>query len=114
MQFPPTSAPVRSLPANAAAWSRVAVATGDNLYEAWGADVLVNAHTSKLVEARPTLDCVSGVGGQRHLPLHVIAFFLGRLGWVEDSRLVIDLASGLSAATLASFEAWAVTDGRLE
>ena len=104
MQFPP-SAPVRALPANAAAWSRVAVATRDNHYEASGADVLGNVHSSKLAEALPSLQYVSGVGGQHHLPLHVIVFFLDRLGWVDDSRLAIDLASGLSAATLASFEA---------
>ena len=52
-------------------------------------------------------------GGQRHLPLNAIAFLLGRLGWVEDRSLAIDLASGLSAATLASVKAWAVADGRL-
>ena len=76
--------------------------------------MLVNVHASNLAAALPTLDFVSGVGGQRHLPLNAIAFFLGRLGWVEDSSLAIDLASGLSAATLASFEAWAVRDGRLK
>ena len=43
------------------------------------------------------------VNGQRHLPLNVIVYLLGRLGWVEDDRLQIDLASGLSAATLSSF-----------
>ena len=53
-------------------------------------------------------------GGQRDLPLDAIVFFLDRLGWVDDGSLAIDLASGLSAATLASFEAWAVADGRLK
>ena len=53
-------------------------------------------------------------GGPRFLPPNVIVFFLGRLGWVEDRSLAIDLASGLSPATLASFEAWAVADGRLD
>ena len=37
MQFPPSN-PVRALPANAAAWSRVAAATRDGYYAAWGAD----------------------------------------------------------------------------
>ena len=41
-------------------------------------------------------------------------YLLRRLGWVEDESLAIGLASGLSAATLASFEAWAVGDGRLD
>ena len=41
-------------------------------------------------------------------------FFLGRFGWVEDGSLAVDLSSGLSAATLASFEAWADGDGRLD
>ena len=48
--------------------------------------------------------------GQRHLPLNVIVSLLGRLGWVEDDRLAIDLC----ATTLTSFEAWAVADGRLD
>ena len=52
--------------------------------------------------------------GQKFLPLNVIVFFLGRLGWVEDRSLAIDLAAGLSPATLASFEAWAVADKRLD
>ena len=43
----------------------------------------------------------------RHLPLDAIVYLLGRLGWVEDSRLAVNLASGLSAATHASFGAWA-------
>ena len=76
--------------------------------------MLVNVHTSNLAATLPTLDFVPGVGGQRHLPLNGIVFFLGRLGWVEGSSLAVDLASGLSAATLASFEAWAVRDGRLK
>ena len=110
----PSSNPVRALPANAAAWSRVAVvATRDGHYEAWGADVLVNIHSSKLAVALPTVE-YDRHGGQRHLPLNAIVYLLGRLGWVEDSRLAINLASDLSAATLASFEAWAVADGRLD
>ena len=69
----------------------------------------MDVRTSKLAGALlPTLNFVSGVGGRRHLPLGIIAFFLGRLGWVEDSSLAVDPASGLFAATLASFEAWAV------
>ena len=52
--------------------------------------------------------------GQRLLPLNIIAYLLGRLGWVEEDRLKIDLASGLSAATLAFSEEWAVADGRLD
>ena len=32
-------------------------------------------------------------GGQRHLPLNVIVYLLGRLGWVEDRSLAIDRAS---------------------
>ena len=85
MQFP-LSVPMRALPANAAAWSRAAaaVATRDNHYEACGADVLVNAQSSKFAEALPTMDYVSGVGRQRHLPPNAIIFLLGRLGWVED------------------------------
>ena len=113
MQFPP-SVPVRGLPANAAAWARVANQTCDNHFAAWGPDLLVNVHVSNLTAALPTLGFVSsGVGGQRRLPLNAIIFFLGRFGWVEDSSLAADLASGLSAAILASFEAWAVRDGRL-
>ena len=42
------------------------------------------------------------------------SFFLGRLGWVEDRTLAIDFAAGLSPATLASFEAWALADKRLD
>ena len=42
------------------------------------------------------------------------SFFLGRLGWVEDRSLAIDLTAGLSPATLAKFEAWAVADKRLD
>ena len=109
MQFL-SSNPGRALPANAAAWSRAAVATRDGHYMAWGADVLVNVHSSKLVAAVPLLDCTVR-GGQRFLPLNIIVFFLGRLGWVEDRSLAVDLAYGLSPATLASFEAWAVADG---
>ena len=113
MRFP-SSAPVRGLSGSAAAWSRVADATRASHHAAWGPDVLVNVHTSKLAEALPALGFVLGAGGQRHLPLNGIVFFLGRrLGWVEDGSLAIDPASGLSAATLASFEAWAVHDGRL-
>ena len=100
--------------ANAAAWARVAAATRDNHYTAWGDGVLVNVHYSKLVTALPKMRYVA-ISGQQHLPLNVIVHLLGRLGWVEDNRLQIDLASGgLSAATLASFEDWAVTDGRLD
>ena len=113
MQFP-ASVPVRALPGSAAAWARAAQQTRGYHYAAWGPDVLVDVHTSKLADALPTLDFVFGVGGRRNLPLHVIVFFLGRLGWVEDGSLAVDLASGLSAATLASFEAWADGDGRLD
>ena len=75
--------------------------------------MLVDVHTSKIADALPTLGFVSGGGEWRCLSLNVIVFFLGRLGWVEDDSLAVDLASGLSAATLASFGAWAVRDGRL-
>ena len=112
MMFPPSN-PVRALPVNAAAWARVAVATRDNHYLAWGDGVLVNVHSSKLVTAVPGMQYVK-ISGQQRLPLNVIVYLLGRLGWVEDNRLQIDLASGLSAATLASFEAWAVADSRLD
>jgi hypothetical protein len=112
MMFPPSN-PVRALPANAAAWARVAAATRDNHYTAWGDDVLVNVHSSKLVTALPGMQYVT-ISGQQHLPLNVIVYLLGRLGWVEDTRLQIDLAPGLSAGTLASFEDWAVADGRLD
>ena len=83
-------------------------------YVAWGPDVLVDVHASKFSDSLPTLDFVFGVGERHRLPLNVIVFFLGRLGWVEDGSLAVDLASGLSAATLASFEAWADSDGRLD
>ena len=112
MQFPPSN-PVRPLPTNAAAWSRVAAATRENHYAAWGPGVLVNVHSSKLVEAMPLVDFTEQ-GGQKFLPLNVIVFFLGRLGWVEDRSLAINLAAGLSPATLASFEAWAVAGQRLD
>ena len=78
MQFPPSN-PVRPLPTNAAAWSRVAAATRENHYVAWGPDVLVNVHSSKLVEAMPLMDFTER-GGQKFLPLNVIVFFLGWLG----------------------------------
>ena len=82
MQFPP-SVPVRALPLEVlrrglASRSRRAATTTH--YAAWGLDVLVDVHTSKLADALPTLDFVFGVGGRRRLPLHVIVFFLGRLG----------------------------------
>ena len=112
MMFPPSN-PVRALPANAAAWARVAAATRESHYMAWGDDVLVDVHASKLATALPNMQYVT-ISGQQHLPLNVIVYLLGRLGWVEDYRLQVDLASGLSAATLASFEEWAVTDGRLD
>ena len=112
MMFPPSN-PVRTLPANAAAWGRVTPATRDGHYAAWGDDVLVNVDSSKLTAALPGLQYVK-ISGQQHLPLNVIVYLLGRLGWVGDPRLQIDLACGLSAATLASFEDWAVTDGRLD
>ena len=112
MMFPPSN-PVRALPANAAAWGRVTPATRDGHYAAWGDDVLVNVDSSKLTAALPGLQYVK-ISGQQHLPLNVIVYLLGRLGWVGDPRLQIDLACGLSAATLASFEDWAVTDGRLD
>ena len=76
-----------------------------NHYSAWGPDVHVNVYTSNLAAALPPPDFVSSVGGQRHLLLSVIVLFLDQLGWVEDSSLASDLASGLSTATLASFEA---------
>ena len=104
MQFPPSN-PVRALPASAAAWSRVAVATRDGHYAAWGAGVLVNVHSSKLAVALPLVKCALR-NGQRHLPLNVVVYLLGQLGLVEDDSLAIDLASGISPATLASFEAW--------
>ena len=104
---------MRALSTSAAAWSRAAAATRECHYAVWGADVLVTAHSSKLVAAVPLLDYTVR-GGQKFLPLNVIVFFLGRLGWVEDRGLAIDLASGLSPATLASFEAWAVADGWLD
>ena len=103
MQFPPSN-PARALPASAAAWSRVAVATRDGHYKAWGVDVLVNVSSPKLAVALPLLE----------VPPNAIVFFLGRLGWVDDRILAIDLASGLPPATLALFEAWAVADGRLD
>ena len=112
MQFPQSN-PVRPLPANAAAWSRLANATRESHYVAWGPDVLVNVSSSKLVEALPLLDYTER-GGQKHLPLNIITFFIGRLGWVEDRRLAIDLSAGLSPATLSSFEAWAVAGNRLD
>ena len=74
-------------------------------------DVLVNAHSSKLAEAMPLMTFTER-GGQKFLPLNAIVFFLGRLGWVEDRSLAIDLTAGLSPATPASFEAWAVADKR--
>ena len=73
----------------------------------------MNVGSSKLVEAMPLLDFTER-GGQKFLPLNVIVFFLGRLGWVEDRSLAIDLTAGLSPATLAKFEAWAVADKRLD
>ena len=112
MQFSPSN-PVRPLPANAAAWSRVAAATRESHYVAWGPDVLVNVLSPKFVEAMPLMDFTER-SGQKFLPLNVIVYFLGRLGWVEDRSLAIDLAAGLSPATLASFEAWALADGRLD
>ena len=112
MMFPPSN-PVRALSANATEWSRVAVATRDGHCEAWGAGILMNVQSSKLAAALPPMQYVLR-NGQRHLPLNVIVYLLGWLGWVEDDRPKIDLASGLSAATLASFEEWAVTDGRLD
>ena len=95
MVLPPSN-PVRALPVNAAEWSRVAVATRDSHYGSWGADVLVNVHSSKLAEALPLMQYALR-NGHRHLPLGAIVYLLGRLGWVEDDRLKIDLASGLSA-----------------
>ena len=78
MQFP-QSHPVRPLPANAAAWTRLANAARENHYVAWGPGVLVNAHSSKLAEAMPLMDFTER-GGQKFLPLNAIVFFLGRLG----------------------------------
>ena len=114
MMLPPSD-PVRALPAQAlqngltSRWRR---ATRDGHYEAWGAGVLVNVKSSKLVAALPLMKYALR-NGQLFLPLNVIAHLLGRLGWVKDDRLKIG-ASGLSAVTLASFEEWAVTDGRLD
>ena len=99
MQFP-ASVPVRSLPGSDAALARAAQQTRGYHYAAWSPDVLVDVQISKLAGALPALDFVFGVGGRRRLPLHVIVFFLGRLGWVEDGSLAVDLTSGLSAATL--------------
>ena len=73
----------------------------------------MNVHSPKLVAALPLLDCTVR-GGQKFLPPNASVFLLGRLGWVEDRSLAIDLAPGLSPATLASFEAWAVAGGRLD
>ena len=112
MQFSPTN-PARALPASAAAWSRAAAATRESYYIAWGPGVLVNVHSSTLAEAMPLMDFTER-SGQKFLPLNAIVFFLGRLGWVEDRSLAIDLAAGLPPATLASFEAWALADGRLD
>ena len=112
MHFP-QSHPVRPLPANAAAWTRLANATRESHYVAWGPDVLVNVNSPKLAEAMPLLNFTER-GGQKYLPLNVIVFFIGRLGWVEDRSLAIDLTAGLSPAALASFEAWAVADKRLD
>jgi len=109
----PQSHPVRLLPPDAAAWIRVANATRESHYVAWGPDVLVNVDSSKLAEAMPLLNFTER-GGQKFLPLNVIVFFLGRLGWVEDRSLAIDLTCGLSPATLTKFEAWAVADKRLD
>ena len=89
MMFPPSN-PVRALPANAAAWMRVASATRDNHYTAWGNDVLVNVDSSKLATALPGMQYVK-ISGQKHLPLSAIVHLLGRLGWVNDPRLQIDL-----------------------
>ena len=112
MEFSPSN-PVRALPVNAAAWSRAAAAALESHYVAWGPDVLVNVHSSKLAGAMPLMDFTER-SGQKFLPLNVIVFFLGRLGWVEDRSLAIDLTAGLSPATLASFDAWAVADGRMD
>ena len=109
----PQSHPVRFLPPDAAAWIRVANATREGHYVAWGPDVLVNVDSSKLVEAMPLFNFTVRAG-QKFLPLNVIVFFLGRLGWVEDRSLAIDLTCGLSPATLNKFEAWAVADKRLD
>ena len=106
MQFP-ASVPAHALPESDAAWARAAQQTRGYHYAAWSPDVLADAHISKLADALPALDFVFGVGGRRRLPLHVFVFFLGRLGWVEDGSLAVNLTSGLSAATLVSFEAWA-------
>ena len=112
MMFP-SSNPLRALPANAAAWVRAADSTRNGHHTAWGDEVLVNVGASKLVTALPKMQ-YDKIGGEQHLPLNVIVYLLGRLGWVEDYHLHVDLASGLSAATLASFEDWAVADGRLD
>ena len=113
MMFFPPSNPVRALPASAAAWARVATATRENHYAAWGDGVLANVHSSKLSAALAEMQYAM-TSGRQHLPLSAIVYLLGRLGWVEDNLLQIDLGPGLSAATLASFEDWAVTDGRLD
>ena len=95
-------------------WARAARQKRGYHYAAWGPDVLVDVHFPKLADALPALEFVFGVGGRHRLPMHVIVFFLDRLGWVEDGSLAVDLTSGLSAATLVSFEAWADGDGRLD
>ena len=110
MMFPPSN-PVRALPANAAAWMRAASAR-QPLYglgrRLSGERRLLQAHHC------PAGDAVRQDQRQQHLPLNVIVYLLGRLGWVGDPRLQIDLAYGLSAATLASFEDWAATEDRLD
>ena len=58
MMFPPSN-PVRALPANAAAWARVAAATRGNHYAAWGDGVLVDVHASKLVTALPKMQYIA-------------------------------------------------------
>ena len=79
MQFP-ASVPARALPGSDAAWARAAQQTRGYHYAAWGPDVLVDVHITKIADALPALDFVFGVGGRRRIHLCVIVFFLGRLG----------------------------------
>ena len=65
----------------------------------------MNVHSFKLAVVALPLIKYALRNGQRHLPLNFIVYLLGRLGRVEDGSLAIDLTPGLSATTLASFEA---------
>ena len=115
MQFVPTAHPVRNVPATIAGWTRLSQVSRDALYTAWTDEVLVDVEDSRLATAVPGLSFES-VNGRRCLPLHVVVYFYGRLGWVQqrdDHVNRADLSFGISARALAAFEAWAVADGRL-